>query len=61
MTVVQELHRRDWANRVAFSQNMLEIMAGDVARHASTYLGALANRTSVIGQMQIHGSFTLNV
>jgi hypothetical protein len=31
MMVVQELHQHDWANRVAFARNMLEILADDVA------------------------------
>jgi hypothetical protein len=31
MMVMQELHQHEWANRVAFAQNMLEIVADDVA------------------------------
>jgi hypothetical protein len=31
MMVVQELHRRDWVNCVAFAHNMLEIVADDAA------------------------------
>jgi hypothetical protein len=31
MMVMQELHQCDWASRVAFAQNMLEIVADDVA------------------------------
>jgi hypothetical protein len=71
MMVVQELNQRDWVNRVAFPQNMLEIVADDAAIAMSdevhfSYLGVLPNRTSVIGWAQIHGSFmnalsTLNV
>jgi hypothetical protein len=31
MMVMQELHQRDWTNRVAFAPVMLEILADDVA------------------------------
>jgi hypothetical protein len=41
---------------------MLEIVADDaVIGHTCTYLGVLKTTTTVIGRMQIHGSFTLNV
>jgi hypothetical protein len=55
MMVVQELYRRDLVNRLAFAENLLEIVADDTAigindGHTFTYLGVLTNRTSVIGR-----------
>jgi hypothetical protein len=60
--VIEELHQRDWANHVAFAQNILEIVADDMAigmsDEALFHLSCvLTNRTSVIGRKQIHGSF----
>lgn len=31
MRDVQELDQHNWVNRIAFAQNMLEIVAGDMA------------------------------
>jgi hypothetical protein len=60
--VVQELHQRDWANRITFAQNTLEIVADDVAISMSDeshfhLSGCVNKQNSVIGRTQIHGSF----
>lgn len=62
MRDVQELDQHNWVNRIAFAQNMLEIVAGDMAigmsNEAHFHLCGYVNKQdSFIGQTQIHNSF----